>query len=122
MPRVIHFDLSADDPERAMAFYKDVFDWQVEKWAGPSDYWLMKTGEQNDEGVTGGIARRIDPADTTAVVFDVPSVDDFAERVCRSGGQIREQKKTLPGVGYLIMCKDTEGNTFGIMEIDGSAE
>lgn len=122
MSRVIHFDLSADDTARAVTFYKDVFDWEIEKWQGPSDYWLMKTGDQKQEGVTGGIAQRINPADTTAVIFDVPSVDDFAEKVTACGGEIREPKSTLPGVGYLVMCRDTEGNTFGIMEIDESAK
>ncbi len=122
MSRVIHFDLSADDPQRAVAFYEDVFGWTVEKWQGPSDYWLIKSGNGTKEGVTGGIAQRIDPADTTAVIFDVPSVDDFAAKVTASGGEIREPKRTLPGVGYLVMCRDPEGNTFGVMEIDESAK
>ena len=55
-------------------------------------------------------------------VFDVVSVDDAAKMVVASGGEIREPKKTIPGVGYLIMCKDTEGNTFGIMQIDESVK
>lgn len=56
MSRVIHFDLSADDPERAARFYKSVFGWKVEKWQGPSDYWLMTTGDETEPGITGGVA------------------------------------------------------------------
>jgi predicted enzyme related to lactoylglutathione lyase len=37
MARVIHFELAADDPERATEFYKNVFDWQIQKWEGPQD-------------------------------------------------------------------------------------
>ncbi|MDH3636879.1 MAG: VOC family protein [Gammaproteobacteria bacterium] len=122
MSRVIHFDLSADDPERAAEFYRSVFGWKVNKWEGPEDYWLMQTGSDEEPGVTGGIAGRIKPEDTTAVVLDVESVDDVAKKVVEVGGEIREGKKVIPGVGYLIMCKDTEGNTFGIMQIDESVK
>lgn len=90
MSRAIHFDLSADNPERAARFYSGVFGWKIEKWQGPSDYWLINTG------------------------------DDYAEKVQSSGGEIREEKRAIPGVGYLVMCRDTEGNTFGIMQIDES--
>ena len=118
MSRVIHFDLSADNPERAAEFYRSVFNWKVNKWEGPEDYWLIQTGTEEEPGVTGGVAGRIKPNDTTAVVFDVGSVDKAAKKVLDSGGEIREEKKAIPGAGYLIMCKDTEGNTFGIMQID----
>jgi len=122
MSRAIHFDLSADNPERAARFYKSVFGWKVEKWQGPSDYWLMTTGDEKELGITGGVAARIKPNDTTAVVFDVPSVDEYLEKVKLSGGEIREKKQVIPGVGYLVMCRDTEGNTFGIMQIDQSVK
>lgn len=122
MSRPIHFDLSADNPERAADFYRHVFGWNVEKWGGPTDYWMINTGDETEPGITGGIAGRISPNDTTAVVFDVSSVDDIAQAVQASGGEIREPKKTIPGVGYLVMCRDTEGNTFGIMQIDESVK
>lgn len=120
MSRVIHFDLSADNPEQAAAFYKTVFNWKVNKWEGPEDYWLIQTGTEEEPGITGGVAGRIQPKDTTAVVFDVESVDEVAKKVIEAGGKIREEKKVIPGVGYLIMCRDTEDNTFGIMQIDES--
>lgn len=122
MARPIHFDLSADDPERAAEFYRSVFGWTVEKWAGPTDYWMINTGTEAEPGITGGIAGRISPNDTTAVVFDVPSVDAAAKSVEVSGGEIREHKKPISNVGCLVMGKDTEGNTFGIMQIDESVK
>lgn len=122
MSRVIHFDLSADEPDRAANFYKEAFGWQVTKWEGPEDYWLIQTGTENEPGVTGGIAGRIEPEDSTAVVFDVESVDEMARIITEKGGEIRESKKAIPGVGHLVMCRDTEGNTFGIMQIDETVE
>jgi hypothetical protein len=49
-------------------------------------------------------------------------VDDFTEKIEAAGGKIIAPKRAIPGVGYLARCKDTEGNTFGILEIDESAE
>ena len=95
MSRVIHFDLSADNPERAAEFYKTVFGWQVNKWEGPEDYWMIQTGTEKEPGITGGIAGRIKPEDSTAVVLDVESVDETAKQVVEAGGIIREGKKAI---------------------------
>ena len=59
MPRVIHFELSADDPERAVKFYGEVFGWKTQKWDGPQSYWLLATGE-GGPGIDGGLMRRSD--------------------------------------------------------------
>lgn len=53
MSRVIHFDLSADNPERAAEFYRGVFNWKVNKWEGPEDYWLIQTGTEEEPGADG---------------------------------------------------------------------
>lgn len=118
MPRVVHFDLSADDPQRAAAFYRNLFGWKIERWDGPSEYWLLTPGEANQSGLTGGIARRVAPGDSTALVYDVASLDDAAARVVACGGSIREPKQPLRGVGYLVACRDTEGNTFCLLQSD----
>lgn len=116
MPRVVHFDISADDPARAAEFYREVFGWRIEKWAGPFDYWLIETGDPDEPGIGGGLARREKPSDGITNIIDVPSADDFAARVASMGGKVIQPKTALPGEGYLVICEDTEGNTFGIME------
>ena len=122
MSRVIHFDLSADNPERAAKFYQDAFNWKITNWEGLGDYFLIQTGTKEEPGITGGVAGRIKPEDTTAIIFDVESVNEAEKKVIEAGGKIREGKKAIPGVGYLVMCRDTEGNTFGIMELDDSVK
>jgi len=121
MPRVIHFDISADEPERAIRFYHDVFGWRIEKWTGPFDYWLIKTGEPNEPGIDGGLAKRERAEDSITNIIDVGSVADASARIVANGGKIVQPKRTVPGAGYLATCLDTEGNLFGIMQRDESA-
>src|SRR5260370_7031201 len=60
MSRVIHFEIPASDPERASAFYKKVFGWKIEKWPGPTDYWLVNTGAEGTPGINGGLLKKTD--------------------------------------------------------------
>ena len=60
MSRVVHFEIPADDPERAINFYEKVFGWRFEKWEGPIEYWLVKTGPEDQPGIDGGLTRRED--------------------------------------------------------------
>jgi predicted enzyme related to lactoylglutathione lyase len=113
--------VSADDPERAVKFYKDVFGWKITKWAGPQDYWLITTGPDGQMGINGGLFKRQGPVGHVNTI-DVPSVDEFAEKVKAAGGEQVVPKMTIPGVGYLAYCKDTEGGIFGIMQSDHSAK
>ena len=121
MPRVVHFEIPADEPERASKFYKDVFNWDIQKWDGPEDYWLVGTGDRSQLGIDGGILKRRHPEQPPANTIDVSSVDDFAQKITESGGQIVVPKMPVPGIGWLAYCKDTEGNIFGIMQEDRSA-
>ena len=121
MPRVVHFDIAADDPERAVAFYETVFGWEITKWDGPMEYWLITTGPEDEPGIDGGLAKRIDPSTGTENTIDVDSVDDYVTKIEASGGKILRPKSAVPGVGWLAYCQDTEGNTFGIMQSDTAA-
>lgn len=122
MPRVVRFDLAADDPERAAAFYRTVFGWQIVKWEGPMDYWLIMTGPEDEPGIDGGLGKRGDPGQHTTNTIQVDSVDKYVEKVADNGGSVVMPRHAIPGVGYMALCTDTEGNTFGIMESDPEAQ
>ncbi|UCF78160.1 MAG: VOC family protein [Candidatus Eiseniibacteriota bacterium] len=121
MLRVTHFEIHADEPERAVEFYEKVFGWKIHKWQGPMEYWLVSTGPDGQPGINGGIMRR-EAGGTTYNTIDVPSVDEFIRKVGEAGGKVKAPKIAVPGVGYMAYCQDTEGNTFGIMEEDSSAK
>lgn len=123
MPRPIHFELYADDPERAAKFYADSFDWSVERWQGESGpvYWLLTTGEESFPGINGDIQRRSDPAAATSIILAVSSVDDYAAKIAAAGGNVLRPKFAIPGIGYAAYFRDTEGNRFGIFQEDPTA-
>jgi uncharacterized protein len=125
MPRPIHFEIHAADPERAMAFYQKLFGWQFTPWEGPMPYWIVKTGE--GPGIDGGLVPRRGEVTPEAPVIayvctiDVPALDAQLEKVVSLGGEVALPKQAIPGVGWLAHAKDTEGNIFGLMQNDPEA-
>ena len=121
MSRIVHFEIPADDPERAIKFYEKVFDWQIEKWDGPIEYWLIMTGEEDKPGIDGGLARREDPTTGVENTIDVKDLDASLANVKTNGGKVIRPRIAVPGVGWMAYIKDTEGNVFGLMESDSKA-
>ena len=126
MPRVVHFEIHAGDPQRAVRFYQAVFDWKFQKWEGPMEYWIVITGSDDQPGINGGLLPRRGEIDGEAVIayvctVDVTSVDGSAKTVQANGGQVVVPKMPIPGLGWLVYCKDTEGNIFGMLQSDANA-
>jgi len=115
MKRVIHFEIPAENPERVVEFYKDVFGWSFQKWAGPQEYWLANTGTDGP-GINGGIMRKQHPGQGTCNTIDVANVDEAARQVQEKGGKLVVPKMEIPGVGFLVYCQDPDGNTFGMLQ------
>jgi len=116
MPRIVHFELPVDDPDRAIKFYQDVFGWTIDKWEGQEDYWLVTTGPDEEPGINGALFRRPNPQTCTQNSVDVSSVDESVAKVEASGGSVAIPKVEIPGVGFVAYCQDTEGNLFGVFE------
>jgi predicted enzyme related to lactoylglutathione lyase len=122
MPRPVHFEFSADDPDRAARFYGDVFGWKVQKAPDTGiDYWLIATGEGDEPGINGGMARRGQGPAATTNTIAVPSLDEAMEAVTNAGGTLTTEKMAVAGVGWLAYATDTEGNAFGMMQPDENA-
>lgn len=128
MPRPIHFEIQAANVERAQAFYKALLGWPFKQW-GDVPYGLVATGEKDAPGIDGGLLPRQGgaPADGAAVnafacTVDVADLDAYARRAGELGGTIVVPKMPIPAVGWLAYAKDTEGNIFGMMQMDANAK
>ena len=127
MPRVVHFEIHAGDPARAINFYEKIFSWTFQKWEGPMEYWLVNTGPDNQSGINGGLMPRRGELDGQAVIayvctVDVTAIDESIATVTANNGTVVVPKMPLPGMGWLVYCKDTEGNIFGMMQNDPNAK
>ncbi|MFX1358155.1 MAG: VOC family protein [Promethearchaeota archaeon] len=122
MPKIIHFEINADNIDRVINFYKKTFNWNIEKWKGPVDYWNIEAGNEDEQGINGGIQKREEKGDQIFNYIGVSSVDKYAKEIEKNGGKLVSPKITIPGVGYFYMFKDTEGNKLGIMQEDENAK
>ena len=120
MPRPIHFEIPADNPERAIAFYSAALDWRAERFPD-AEYWLVKTGAEGEPGIDGGISRRRDPEERPTNVMGVASVAAAMQRIEAAGGRITVPRMAIPGVGWVAYALDTEGNPFGVFRADPEA-
>ncbi|WP_067052917.1 VOC family protein [Methanofollis ethanolicus] len=123
MANIVHFDLPADDLERAKTFYSSLFGWKFELAPGWTDFYLIATAtEDGSPGIGGGMGKRGAPDQKITNYIGVQSIDACQADVTRLGGKVRLGKTAVPEFGYLAVCEDTEGNTFGLWEEDAGAE
>jgi hypothetical protein len=118
MARPIHFELTAIDPARAITFYKAVLGWTIEPAGGPVEYYLITTGPTTEPGINGAITRTRDGSVGTVNTISVASVDAVVAAATANGGTVLMTPQAMPGVGRLALCKDTEGNVFGILQME----
>jgi uncharacterized protein len=128
MSRPVHFEVHADDVERAQAFYAAVFGWTFEDYSGytGSPYWGVSTGPKEEPGIDGGLLPRPVPVagqGSNAFVCTM-AVDDYdatERRILDAGGQVALPKMALKGMAWQGYYLDPEGNTFGIHQPDPDA-
>ena len=117
MSSIVHFEIPADDIQRAKAFYSNLFGWKIEGIPG-MDYAMIDVFGAPG----GGMMKRMHPEQQITDYIGVPSVDEYAAKVEKLGGKIIVPKKAVPGMGYFIICMDTENNAFGIWEMSPTAK
>ena len=123
MPTIVHFDVAADDPERAKKFYEGLFDWKMVSPPGMTDYYLIETKDLGGEiGVGGGLGKRGEPGQRITAYIGVGSIEEYTAKVERLGGKVVQPKMTVSGWGYLSICLDTEDNMFGLWQDDKNAK
>jgi predicted enzyme related to lactoylglutathione lyase len=130
MPRPVHFEIHASDPEALAGFYRPVFDWEVKTWEGPIEYWLCTTGPDGEMGINGAITKREgpDPGQDASIpvngcvnTIGVSDIDAVTEKAQEYGAVIAMPKAAVPGVGWLTYLKDPAGNLVGVLQPDMSA-
>jgi len=125
-PAIVHFEVQADNVERAKDFYEQALGWNLQRYT--ADYWGINTGRANDDGgntigIDGGLLRRRSegPVSQSAVnafvcTIQVRNIEETMQRVVNAGGLVVTEKTHVQGLGWNGYCKDTEGNIFGLTQ------
>lgn len=122
MGGVVHFEIPADDRERARKFYQEALDWRIEPVPG-MDYSMVITADMDANGqpvaagaINGGMMAREGQITNPVITVDVPDINATLKRVEQLGGSVVMPKNEIPGMGYTAYFKDSEGNVMGLWE------
>ena len=134
MPTIVHFEVPADNIERATKFYNSLFGWKAEKAPGPMEYWMFRTssggnadsstsgGGGREQVIGGGIMPRQQPQQGITNYIGVDSVTEYSKKIEKLGGKVKVPKTEVQGFGWFAICMDTENNTFAIWESNPEAQ
>ncbi len=129
MPRVVHFEIHTDNPQRAQEFYVELFGWKFEQFGPPElGYWSITTGDAPEEGINGGLVTRKGPAPDTGpspvnAFIGTVKVEDLAATLAKVeflGGRVVVPSTAIPNVGWLAYMRDKEGNIVGLSQMDST--
>jgi predicted enzyme related to lactoylglutathione lyase len=116
---IVHVEISADDPERAAEFYREVFGWEIEVDEGV-DYWQFAA----EGGPGGGFVQPNDPYEAGDVVIYLACDDIEASlsQVEQRGGTVLVPRTEIgPDMGWFALFNDPNGNKLGLYT-PGSAQ
>ena len=131
MERIIHFEIHADDIERAKKFYGDVFGWTFEDFSDyvGYPYFGARSGDDNGPGINGAILQRVGDSPEPNQILNnfvctigVEDYDSSEAKIINGGGRVYTPKAALPGMAWQGSYFDTEENIFGILQSDKNAK
>lgn len=125
MDGVVHFEIPAQDLDRARNFYASIFGWKLTEMpmGDGESYVILHTTEvdeknmpKNPGAINGGMMKISSAAKNPVVVINVPSIDERIGQIEAAGGKLVAPKMTVMDMGYYAYVEDTEGNVIGIWE------
>jgi predicted enzyme related to lactoylglutathione lyase len=126
---VVHFEIPADEPEKLVDFYTNLFGWQIQKYPMPGgDYWGVMTTPSNEQGmpeapgaINGGLYKRQMPGQQPVNYVAVENVDEYADKAKGLGASVVVEKQAVPQMGWFAVITDPQGNMLGLWQDDTAA-
>ena len=120
--KVVHFEIPADNMERAQKFYKDTFQWTINSMP-EMGYALVGGTPANSDGmlaesgsINGGMLLREEPVKHPVITISVESIDETEKQIQKNGGKLIRKKMPVGDMGFASYFQDTEGNVVGLWE------
>ncbi len=96
----VHVEIPADDTAKGREFWGSLFGWKFESFPGPFEYHMTRISDQAGAAITNM---------------------ESGKRGIRTYFDVDDIKAGVPNMGWFAVCKDPQGNDFGLWQIDPSA-
>lgn len=123
MEKVVHFQIPVNVMARAKKFYKSIFGWEIKSTGMGRDYQLANTVTTDETGmpkepgaINGALYIRESPKESTSIVINVPSIDEYLTKIKKAGGKVLMPKSPVGDFGLYAQITDTEGNMIGLRQ------
>lgn len=124
MDKVVHFEIPADDVERAQKFYQEIFGWQIQKVPMPEmEYFIITTVETDEDrmpkesgAINGGMMPRQVPGEQPVLVIDVTDINARLQAIEAAGGKVVLPVQQVGDMGLYARFRDPEGNIVGVWQ------
>lgn len=120
--QVVHFEVPADDLDRARNFYHEAFDWSLQP-IPDQDYTMVSTTPSDEQGlpknpgaINGGMFLREALVATPVITIQVDDIQAALAKVEEHGGQTVKPSESVMGMGFAAYFKDSEGNLMGLWQ------
>jgi predicted enzyme related to lactoylglutathione lyase len=126
MDKVVHFEITYDDVERAKDFYRSVFEWDLTDvpMGGDMAYTTATTVPIDDKmmptepgAINGGFTSKGAETPAPVITIQVDSIDDSLKKIEAGGGSTVTPRTPIPNMGAFAYFKDSEGNVMGLFEM-----
>jgi len=122
MDKVVHFEIPADNTERARKFYTQTFNWEMNS-IPEMKYTIIHTTEIDEKmmpkekgAINGGMLQRQHPITNPVITINVEDINLTIEKIKKNGGEIVHDKFQVGNMGLSAYFKDTEGNILGLWQ------
>jgi len=117
---VFHFEIPVTDMDRAVAFYEDVFGYQLtrEEVDGYAMAFFPRAADR--PGASGALAQGdvYRPShDGPVIYFEVPNIDAVLARATARGSKVLYPKKDIGAAGLVAEIEDGEGNRIALSQV-----
>ncbi|HIH45315.1 MAG TPA: VOC family protein [Candidatus Methanoperedenaceae archaeon] len=122
MDKVVHFEIPAENMDRAREFYSSVFGWKMDSVPGMEYVFIITTPVDENNmpkepgSINGGMMKRQEPVTSPVITINVSSIDNALKNVKKKGGDVVMGKMEVGDMGYTAYFRDTEGNVIGLWQ------
>ncbi|MNJ91812.1 Glyoxalase-like domain protein [compost metagenome] len=116
---VVYFEIPVNDMNRAIKFYKSVFDFEFEQEIIDDNEMALFPFMDGGGGISGALAKGeiYKPTkDGVMIYFNTGDIETTLELAVKNGGQIL-YPKIHNGIGFVAEFEDTEGNRIALSQL-----